>query len=56
LSGTGHCFAGLSFGSYKKLEVVIAGQLFVNQIILLGVFGLCQEGGTTKTIALQLVE
>jgi hypothetical protein len=32
--------AGLLFGSCKKLEVVIAGPLFVNRIILFGAFGL----------------
>jgi hypothetical protein len=58
---TGCCFAGLSSGSCKKLdvvivgllsgsskklEVVIAGPLFVNRIILLGVFGL--QKGTSE--------
>jgi hypothetical protein len=47
--------AGLLFGSCKKLEVVIAGLLFVNRIILLGVFGL-QKACIPKTNALQLVE
>ncbi len=56
LCGTGGCFAGLSFGSCKKLEVVIAGLLFVNWIVVLGVFGLLWEACTPKTNALQLVE
>ncbi len=51
--GTGRCFAGLSFVSCKKLEVMIAGPLlrtgsclkcggasFGSGIVLLGVFGL----------------
>jgi hypothetical protein len=32
--------AGLLSGSCKKLEVVIALPLFVNRIVLLGIFGL----------------
>ncbi len=70
LFGTGCCFAGLSFGSCKKLyvliagllsgsckklEVVIAWLLFVNWIVMLGVFGLW-EACTPKTNALQCVE
>jgi hypothetical protein len=53
---TGSCSkcAGLSFGSCKKLEVAIAGLLFVNRIVLFGIFGL-QETCTPKTNALQLV-
>ncbi len=54
--GTGGCFAGLSFGSCKKLEAVIAGPLFVNWIVVLGIFGLIWEACTPKTNALQLVE
>jgi hypothetical protein len=47
--------AGLLSGSCKKLEAVIAGLLFVNRIVLLDVFGL-QKACTPKTKALQLVE
>ncbi len=67
--GTGCCYAGLSFGSCKKLEVIIAGPLlrtgsclkcawlsFGSRIVLLGVFGLLWEACTPKTNALQLVE
>jgi hypothetical protein len=43
LCGTGCCFAELSFGSCKKLEVLITGPMFVNQIVLLGIFGLLRE-------------
>jgi hypothetical protein len=68
--GTGRCFAGLSFGSckkldvviagllsgsYKKLEVVIAGPLSVNRNVLFGVFGL-QKACTIETNTLQLLE
>ncbi len=66
---TGCCFAGLTFGSCKKLEVIIAGPLlrtwsclkctersFWSRIILLGIFGLIWEACTLKTNALQLVE
>ncbi len=49
-------WAGLSFGRCKKLEVVIARPVFVNWIVLLGIFGLLQEACTPKTNALQLVE
>ncbi len=37
------------FGSCKKLEVVVAGPLFVNWIVLLGIFGLLREACTPKT-------
>ncbi len=46
--------AGLLSGSCKKLEVVIAGPLFVKRNVLLGVFGL-QGACTPKMNALQLV-
>jgi hypothetical protein len=42
----------LLFGSWKKLEVVIAGPLFVECIYLLCVFGLLREACTPKTNAL----
>ncbi len=40
--GTGVCFAGLSFGSCKKLEVVIAGPLSETESCLLS-FGSCKK-------------
>ncbi len=67
--GTGCCFAGLSFGSCKKLEIIIAGPLlrtgsclkcaglsFGSRIVLLGIFGLLREACIPKKNALQLVE
>jgi hypothetical protein len=40
--GTGVCFTGLSFGSYKKLEVVIAGPLSGTESCSLS-FGSCKK-------------
>ncbi len=40
--GTGVCFAGLSFGSCKKLEVVIAGPSSETESCLLS-FGSCKK-------------
>ncbi len=56
--GTNIClkYTGPSCGSCKKLEVAIAGPLFVNWIVLLGIFGFLWEACTPKTNALQLVE
>ncbi len=56
--GTQSCSkcAGPLCGSCKKLEVAIAGPLFRNRIVLLGIFGLLWEACTPKTNELQLVE
>ncbi len=48
--------AGLSCGSCKKLGVAIAGPLFRNRLVLLGIFRLLWEACTPKMNALQLVE
>ncbi len=43
LCGTGRCFAGLSFGSCKKLEVVIEGPMYVIELSCLASLGVFEK-------------